>query len=333
MFGDYFYNVARDTGISSISNKVLDGDKDFNGFQLRRIYFTYDYNISNIFDTRFRLEAEQEPNTTSGKVGVVVKDAYLKWKNIFEGSDLYFGIIPTPANQISEDMWGYRSIEKMIPDLRGIVSTRDIAVSLKGKVIPGTLNYWVMLGNGNSNRPESDKYKRIYTHLHIIPIKNLQATIYGDLKLKGKIQYGQLPDHLFNNLEFTSALFIGYKEEGNFMLGAEGILLTRQNGNIKSIDNGFEVTDRNTFGISLFGAIEFDSLIGVLGRFDYYDPNFSSQVKGDSRNYFILGLNYRPEKMVNIMPNILIETYEKPVSGIERDLSLTARITFAYSFN
>ena len=80
MFGDYFYNAARDTGISSLSNVVNGGKKDLNGFQLRRIYFTYDYTISENFSSRFRLEADQTANTSDGKVGVFVKDAYLNGK-------------------------------------------------------------------------------------------------------------------------------------------------------------------------------------------------------------------------------------------------------------
>lgn len=64
MFGDYFYNVARDTGISSFSNLATPGKRDLHVFQFRRIYFTYDYEISEIFSTRFRLEAEMKYKTS-----------------------------------------------------------------------------------------------------------------------------------------------------------------------------------------------------------------------------------------------------------------------------
>ena len=51
----------------------------------------------------------------------MVKDAWLKWKNIFSGSDLIFGISPTPAFDVSEGAWGHRYLEKTIMDLDGIV--------------------------------------------------------------------------------------------------------------------------------------------------------------------------------------------------------------------
>lgn len=174
MFGDYFYNAARDTGISTLSNVVNGGKKDLNGFQLRRVYFTYDYDISESFATRFRLEADQAANTSDGKIGVFVKDAYLTWKNIFKGSDLTFGIQPPPAFEVSESFWGNRFLEKTIMDVRGIVPSRDIAVSLKGKFDQeGVLKYWAMIGNGSGNRPELDKYKRFYAHIQYTPIKTI----------------------------------------------------------------------------------------------------------------------------------------------------------------
>ncbi len=122
-YGDYFYNAA-----------VSDSTKaNLNGFQFRRIYITADFAVSETFDSRFRLETDQSinSNTPGGKLGVMVKDAWLKWKNVFSGSDLIFGISPTPAFDISEAAWGYRSLEKTIMDLRGVVPSRDFGVDLK----------------------------------------------------------------------------------------------------------------------------------------------------------------------------------------------------------
>ncbi len=129
MFGDYFYNLSRDANASSISNAVEKGEKDFNAFQFRRIYFGYDYTINEKFSTRFRVEADQKENTSGGKIGLFVKDAYLKWKNIIDGSDLIVGFSPTPSFGVSEDYWGYRSLEKTIMDLRKVASSRDFGVS------------------------------------------------------------------------------------------------------------------------------------------------------------------------------------------------------------
>ena len=115
MFADYYYNVSRDASFGSAApaNSALSanspGATAMQAFQMRRVYFTYDNDISDQFTARFRLEVDQAANASNGKIGSFVKDAYLKWKNIFSGSDLILGIQPPPAYEVSEAAWGYRS--------------------------------------------------------------------------------------------------------------------------------------------------------------------------------------------------------------------------------
>lgn len=331
MFGDYFYNAVRDTGLSSLSNVANGGKQDLNGFQLRRVYFTYDNDISENFTSRFRLEADQTANTSDGKVGVFVKDAYLTWKNIFNGSDLTFGIQPTMVIENADADWGHRFLEKTILDLRGIVSSRDIALSLKGKFdSDGVFKYWVMIGDGSGNKPETDKYKRFYAHLQYNPVKNLSVTLYGDLKSKPAVtdpQSNSTANSTLSNNDLTYALLLGYKEKDNFSVGAEVFLNTTQNG----IRSSSIVKDRNGIGVSFFGSYNFSQQLSAVGRFDYFDPNTNTDFKGDSRNWFIFSLNYKPVDKITISPNVIVETYEA-INGRSIDASVTPRITFYYSF-
>lgn len=331
MFGDYFYNAARDTSISSLSNVVNGGKKDLNGFQFRRIYLTYDYEVSQEFATRFRLEADQNANTSDGKIGVFVKDAYLKWKNIFNGSDLILGIQPTPAFEVAEGIWGNRFLEKTIMDLRGVVSSRDFAVSLRGNVVSsGIFKYWVMIGNGSGNRPETDKYKRFYGHLQFMPVKQFTATLYADLRARPDISdptSTTSPPEMLSNNDITYALFLGYSEKNIFSIGVEGFLNQRQNGLV--VDN--DLKSRSAYGFSIFGSYHFSNQLSIVGRFDNFDPNADSNFEGDSRNLVIFSLNYKPVEKVTISPNVIIEAYES-INGRSIDPSVTPRITFFYSF-
>lgn len=331
MFGDYFYNAARDTGLSALSNVANGGKQDLNGFQFRRIYLTYDNEISKSLVTRFRLEADQSANTSDGKVGVFVKDAYLSWKNIFDGSDLTFGIQPTLVIENADADWGHRFLEKTILDLRGIVSSRDLALSLKGKFdSEGTFKYWLMIGDGSGNKPETDKYKRFYAHLQYYPIKNLSITLYGDLKSKPSVDDPQnnstSPSTLSNN-DLTYALLLGYNVKDNFSVGAEVFLNTTQNG----IRSSSLVKDRNGMGLSIFGSYNFSQQVSAVGRFDYFDPNTNTDFNGDSRNWFIFSLNYKPIDKVTISPNIIVEAYES-INGRSIDASITPRVTMYYTF-
>ena len=65
MFGDYYFNAARDTMFNhtapanSALNSAAPGPNSMQAFQFRRIYFTMDDKISDNFQARFRLEADQ----------------------------------------------------------------------------------------------------------------------------------------------------------------------------------------------------------------------------------------------------------------------------------
>jgi hypothetical protein len=329
MFGDMFYNVGRDDAFSGFKNTAITGDRKARGFQIRRIYFTYDNDISEKFTARFRLEADQVEMTSkkdkSSKTAVFVKDAYLKWKNVFEGSDLIFGIQPPPAYEISEAAWGYRSLDKTIMDLRGIVSSRDLGLSLKGKIDhDGNYNYWVMWGNNSGVNAETDKYNRFYGHVHVKPVKNLQATFYADYNQKPKILSSDSSKMVDNNAT-TIGAFAGYSEKDKYSMGLEAFRQSTQNGLDKSKTN-------HAIGLSVFGSYFITPTLAAVGRFDYFDPSNDKNAKGDARNYFISGLNWKLDKNVSVIPNIQYETYQKAPGESSLDASTTFRITFFYTF-
>jgi hypothetical protein len=328
MFGDYFYNVARDTSISSVSNASNGGIRDLNGFQFRRIYLTFDNTISSSFSTRLRLEG------TTG--APFIKDAYLKWSGIFTGSDLTFGLQPTPAFEVAESYWGFRSLEKTILDLRGIAPSRDLGVSLKGSVTSdGMVNYWVLYGNNSSTGAETDKYKRLYAHIDLKPTEKLRATVYADYKMAANINdplSTTTPKKTLNTNVLTAALFTGYTEKGSFSIGGEGFIQMFNNGYIHGAAP-VVVEDKQALGLSLFGNYVITSDVSLVGRYDYYDPNTAA--KNDLRQLFIAGACWNADKNVAITPNVQIETYEDAAAGTGTrsiDPSITGKITFYYTF-
>jgi Phosphate-selective porin O and P len=337
MFGDYFYNAARDSTFKrgDLPNAAVGGQKDLQAFQFRRIYFTYDDDISELFATRFRLEADQSALSSNGKISTFVKDAYLKWKNIFSGSDFIFGIQPTPAYDISEAAWGYRSLEKTIMDLRGIVPSRGLGVSLKGR-LGQSANYWVMISNNNSgNNPNGtnaavDKFKRFYLHLQFKPVTNLQITAYADYLARpdrNDPKSTSVPPATLSNGTVTTAVFIGYAEKDHFSAGVEGFLSSRAN---QFVDGSGNLTSLTAFGFTAFGTYSVDPQWELILRYDLFDPNADG--RGDIRNYILGGLSFKPDKNVMIIPNVQLETYEAIPGGPSFSASVTGRVTFYYIF-
>jgi len=329
MFGDYFYNLSRDENSSDISNAAEKGEKEFNGFQFRRIYFGYDYSINKKFSTRFRVEANQTENTSGGKIGLFVKDAYIKWENIISGSDLVVGFSPTPTWNVSESYWGYRSLAKTIMDLRKIGSSRDFGISAKGKLSKdGSIKYWLMAANGEGNKPEDDKHKSVYGHVAIQPVKDFTITLYGDFRSKEDIIGPNSGEKLGNNI-MTTAVFAGYKKAGKFSFGLEGFYQLQQN----ELNTQAGLDEKTSIGISVFGSADISEKISFVGRYDYFDPVSNSDFEGDVRNYFLAAINYKADPKVWVMPNITMETYDDLPNGVEFDAALTGRITLFYKFN
>lgn len=316
MFGDYFYNIDQKD-----SSK-----KDLNGFQFRRIYITTDYTISESFDTRFRLEADQSAAslTSGGKIGVMVKDAYLRWKNIFKGSDFYFGASPTPEIDVAESFWGYRSLEKTITDLNGIVPSRDLGVDLKGKLDEaGWVKYWAKIGNNSGNAPEVNKYKRFYGMLQFVPLSFFQFTVYGDYA-----SYAPKADPLDktskSNNAFIGALHLNFFQKDVYSAGVETFYKTQQNNFSSSKTSPLKTQDG--YGISAYAWLRIMDHIRLVGRYDKHTPN--TDLDKNDRTSLILGaVDFQVDKSVSVMPNVESVSY----SGL-KSKDLVGRVTFYYQF-
>lgn len=333
VFGDYYYNIDRDPNIATLPNVASpSGAKDFNAFIIRRAYFTFDDDIAKNFTARFRLEADSSSLDSKGKITVFVKDAYLRWKSAFARQDIVFGIQPTPAYEVSEGLWAYRSLEKTIMDLRGIVSSRDIGVSLKGPIdSAGKFSYWAMFGNGSGNNPEIDKFKRLYGQLEWKPNDAFTATFFQDWRALPDVPNPANASDLLNNDSYTTGWFVDYGKKDIYNLGYEGFVTKQSNGFVTGTVPAINIDDKSTFGHSFWAWYNFTPKVGVVGRYDYFDPNTRKLSPGDKRNLFIASLVLKPNKNVWIMPNVYWEGYED-IAGKSVKSSVTARLTMYWIF-
>jgi hypothetical protein len=311
MFGDLFYNA----------DAINPANKDINGFNFRRIYITTDYTINDQFSTRFRMESAI---TNGSNIGVFVKDAWLKWKDVFKGSDLIVGMSPTPAFDVSEGAWGYRSLEKTIMDYFGIVSSRDIGIDLKGKFDEkGSAKYWLKIGNGSGNKPETDKYNRYYGQLQFTP-GNFLITLYGDFNTLPQ-KFDSADSTFKNNSAFVAAAFVSYKYEKTFAIGVEGFLKSQQN-NFAAM-SGDMLGTQSGFGLSFWAKAMLSEKVGIVGRYDMYDPNTDSAAKNDMHSLIIGALDFKVASNVSVMPGVEVHTLE----GADNN-DLTPRVTFFWEF-
>ena len=301
-FGDYFYKAGGDSTISSLEYTKY--KKDFNSFEFRRVNIGFDYSLNENFASTISVSYDGEELTSDGKRTLYLRDANVKWKNIFTNSDLSFGILPTPGfTVVSEKLWSYRSVEKTIMDQRGILGSRDIGIMLNGAFNKNkTVGYYLMIGNGRGTRLETNKYKRFYGNLfYNSPNKKIVFNVYSDY------EQSDLTDVTVIK-KFTVESFAGIQLE-KFSFGVEWF---RQYQRLKSSGNQVIISGigilTEPWGLSIFtnGTIE-ENRLKFFGRYDFYntDNNVPNQ------HFVSIGLDFMPDKRVHIMPNLWLNAYEK----------------------
>ncbi len=216
-FGDFYYAGHTDPlanssrGGETMYNNVPTGR---NAFQFRRLYLGYDYDIDQHFTAEVLLASEPNANTgvngttsiqngdnlVDNKMAFFIKNFNLRYRNIWNGTDLVFGEMSTPGfalnepgtngpTSLSETTWAYRSIEKTITDFHKN-NSYDVGAALQGTFDPATKNfgYVFMIGNNTSasllpaTSANSGFFKIFYGDIwgKFLEKKNLYIDLYAD---------------------------------------------------------------------------------------------------------------------------------------------------------
>ncbi len=302
MFGDYYYMVQNHDQTQ----------KGMQAFDYRRIYLTTDYDIADGFAARFRLESDPSASSLpNGKLSVMVKDAYLDWKNLINNGDVVFGLQGTWNINMAEGIFGYRSLEKTIQDLHGISASRDMGISASEN-FSKSFSAGLLLGNNSGNGVWTNKYKSGYLYLQFKPVKEFTMLLDG--------QYSGAPAEKYAK---TGDLIVNYANT-DFSLGVQGF--------VNSIDHG--EADGSTLqrnGISLNGWVALADNVRLIARYDNYTPdtkNKNTTIANSVQDFILGGFDFAVRKNVHIMPNVEYTSYG--LSGSKPDV--LARATFFFSF-
>ncbi|MBS4027699.1 MAG: hypothetical protein KGZ58_03585 [Ignavibacteriales bacterium] len=314
VFGDYYFKLGGDSSGASSQYSAL--KKDNQAFQFRRMYLYYDHTFDEKYSAQFLLEGNDKALEPGGKHGIFVKTAYLEIKNVYTNANLWFGLIPAPTWTLSERTWNYRSVEKTIMDFRGLGGGTDMGVGLRGKFdSEGMFNYAGMIGNGNGQKPENNRYKKYYL--------SLNAKLTKEFVIEGYFDF----EPAANDANKTSLKgFVAY-QTNKITIGVEAMQQRQRKANAGN--------DKTPIGLSLFSRVPFPSQekINVFVRFDIYNPDSKMKNAGYSENFFVVGLDYMPIPDIHLMPNFWVNTFsDKSAAKIKKDADLVARITFYYVY-
>ncbi|HUX53420.1 MAG TPA: hypothetical protein VMV56_03325 [Williamwhitmania sp.] len=341
VFGDYYLKTHADSlnrGKTQYAGKLY--PQNFNAFDFRRIYLGYSYNISENFSAELVLTHEGDVVDGNGDRMVYVKAANLRWKNIVHNNDLVIGQTATPIfAMMSEKVWGYRSIEKTVADMRGFGSSSDMGVAWQGKLDDkGSYGYNFMIGNGTAQKLENNRYKKFY------------GEVYAKL-MDQKIILDLTSDHEISSptqSKTTIKGFVAYQTDP-ITVGIEVVNQLQKNYKVDSV-NGSQVNANVVpFAFSVFvkGQI-IKNKLNFYARYDTYNPD-TKYSRSDlypkakpytvnlyTEKFFTGGLDFTPNKNVHFMPNIWLNTYKSKldnVSGLAKsNYDMVLRLTFFVNF-
>ena len=313
------YMIPEYYSVFSNHNEDVEGN---HGFWLRRVYFTYNNDITDNVKMRLRLEmASPGDFTTSSTLTPFVKDAYLSFK--LGGQSFKVGIQGPPTFGKIESIWGHRPLEKTPMDLLKLRSSRDFGVSMSGSLDSGkTVTYTLMYGNGSSNKAETNQGKVFYGTLGFAPAEGVYLEAYAD--------YESQPD------DETYYVYQGFASyTGDF--GRFGLQYSN-----KHYDHGDTGVDYGV--VSGFAVIKAGEKLEIIGRYDKtmgdgwetgfkgykisYIP-FASNVKS---NFVLAAVSYNVVKNVWIIPNIKYVFYDEPDLGDKPDADMYGNLTIYFKF-
>ena len=322
-------------------------DGQSNSFDFSRMYIGARYGLSDEFTVRYLTDIGHQDKT--GKLEVFTKYAYVDWK-IKDNLNLIMGLLGTHNWKQPEDDWGYRSIQYAPMEMFGsywVNWAKEYSGYLKDWAEdPATSSAdSLKLSRKLENFNTTGRYKMGASADMGISVKSKPSDIaYVNLMILNGSGYKSSEDNMYKNFQFRTGIYLlekavhisGYFEVEPWRSidesGAEKSYMNTQWDALAS----YTQKDKFTLGVNansktFSGIQEIDALclsvfgntflipmkLKALARYDMYNTGFNNaDVKpGDSKwesdgGLIIVGLDYKANEKISIIPNIQILTYE-----------------------
>ena len=278
-----------------------------NLFEFHRVYFGYEKQLTE--KVKFKLTTDVGRMKADDRLSVYLKYTYVDWKTTY--GHLIFGLQSMNIFSIQEHNWGYRFLEKSPMDYYKWSSSADLGFGYKN-TFKNKFHLWALVTNGPGYKhKEKDKYKKVSV-----------ALSYGEQKLTKKdgfnagLIFALEPYDVGVDTTKNKTLVgvFGAFARSGIRAGAEFDLF-RDAGN-----------DQTKQIIGVFATYKLKKNLEIVTRIDLYDPNINSE--NDGQTYLIAGINWTPQKNLNIVPNLRYTTYQNS----NFDAMVLGKINFQFKF-
>lgn len=281
---------------------LSEGALDKNGFDLSRLYLTYRRNLSENIGVRITTDIGRVSNTQEKQFyRLFLKYAYLELRKPSWKIKMLLGLHYVPLLAFQEDIWGYRSVAKMLTDFEQKQTSSDLGIKIIGQ-LPGDFGeYAVSFVNGEGyNQAEIGKHKGLYGRLTLQPFPKKVP----ELKLTG------FTSHIQHDQYKSTTVMTGFAsfESESFDLGAE-ISTGNDQVNTQKVD---------FLGYSVYSIFKLTPKWSLIGRLDRFDPDTQTEKNAHFRE--IIGIGYKILKDVEIVLNYQGVQYDEGVASTNSDV-------------
>ncbi|MFH1212798.1 MAG: hypothetical protein V1681_01810 [Candidatus Neomarinimicrobiota bacterium] len=287
------------------------GSNDKNGFDLTRLYLTYKRNLTEVTGMRITTDIARVSNDQEKQYyRIFLKYAYLELKKPSWRVNLLVGLHDVPLLAFQENVWGYRSIAKMLTDYEHKQTSADLGLKIQGQFPRDYGEFAVSFVNGEGyNQPEAGKHKGLYGRVTLRPFP---VSLHG-LRLTG---FASNIRHTQDSSTTVTTGFATYESE-HLNLGAEFSA-----GNDKANNQTVQF-----MGYSLYSVFKVTPKWSLIGRVDWFDPD--TQTETDAHFREIIGIGYKLNKDVELVLDYQGVQYDKGVAKINSNF-LYAHLYFVF---
>ncbi|MDE2183240.1 MAG: hypothetical protein KGJ78_09485 [Alphaproteobacteria bacterium] len=253
-------------------------------FDIKRFYIGIDHKFDDTFSANVTTDVTYDSNISVSQI--YIKKAFLQAK-LDPAFTVIVGSTDMPWIPYAEGIYGYRFVENTLIDRVKFGNSADWGVFLTGKLADGLLEYKFSATTGagykkiiRTNQPDYEG--RVSLHW-----EGLDLAVGGYIGHLGA-QHGTTTYHTAQRLDALAAYTI------------EGLKVGVEYFTASNFTQVTSTTSSHAYGYSPFASYQFTPEWSVFGRYDYVKPYSDAARTSYHNNYYNVGIDYRPTKIVDL---------------------------------
>jgi hypothetical protein len=252
-------------------------------FDIKRFYVGIDHKFDNVFSANVTTDVTYVSADNVSQV--FIKKAYLQAK-LDPAFTIRIGSADMPWIPYAEGVYGYRFVENTLIDRVKFGNSADWGAYILGDLADGLVSYEFSATTGAGYKKLIRTNNPDYEGRISLNWQGLQLAVGGyDGKLGA--QHGTTTYHTAQRFDALAAYtFSGLKVGIEYFAASNWTQVT-------------STTSSHAYGYSPFASYQFDPQWSVFGRYDYVKPYSDVARSMYHNNYFNVGVDFHPTKIVD----------------------------------